>query len=120
MNIALWIVQGILAAMFIMAGIMKATQSKANLAKNLPWVNDYSATQVKLIGIAELLGGIGLLIPWGTGIAAFLTPLAALGLALIMVLAAIYHLSKKEYKGICINLFLMALMLFVAGGRFCS
>ena len=118
MNIALWIAQGILAAMFTMAGIMKSTQPKEKLSKNLPWVNDYSAGQVKLIGLAELLGGIGLVVPWLTGIAPILTPIAAVGLGLIMVFAAIYHFNHKEYPGIGINIVLLAIMVFVAYGRF--
>ena len=118
MNTALWIAQGILGAMFIMAGIMKSTQAKEKLAKNLPWVNDYSATQVKLIGVAELLGGLGLILPWYTGIEPILTPIAAIGLALIMVLAAIYHFQHKEYPGIGINMVLLAIAVFIAYGRF--
>ncbi len=120
MNIALWIVQGLLGAMFTMAGFMKATQPREKLAPKMPWVNDYTATQVRLIGIAELLGGIGLILPWALGIAPFLTVLAALGLALTMIAAAIYHLGKGEYPGIGINTVLLALALFVAVGRFIS
>ena len=107
-----------MGAMFIMAGIMKSTQPKEKLAKNLPWVNDYAANHVKLIGLSELLGGIGLIVPWLTGIAPILTPIAAVGLGLIMVLAAIYHFNHKEYPGIAINMVLLAGMAFIAYGRF--
>lgn len=120
MNIALWIVQALLGAMFTMAGIMKATQPKEKLAEKMPWVNDYSATQVKLIGLSQILGGIGIILPWWTGIAPFLSVIAALGLALVMVFAAIYHLGKGEYKEIGVNVFLLALAVFVAIGRFAS
>ncbi len=58
MNTALWIAQGILGALFIMAGFMKSVQPKEKLSKNMPWVYDYSALQVKLIGLSELLGGV--------------------------------------------------------------
>ncbi len=104
--------------MFMMAGIMKSTQAKEKLEKNMPWVKDYSATQVKLIGVAELLGGLGLILPWYTGIAPILTPVAAVGLALIMVLAAVYHFQHKEYPGIGINMVLLAIAVFIAYGRF--
>ena len=117
MNIALWIAQGFLA-LFVMAGFMKATRPKEALAPRMPWVNDFSATQVKLIGVSQIFGGIGVIVPWWTGIAPFLTPLAALGLALIMILAAIYHLRKGEYKEIGVNIFFMVPALFVAIGRF--
>ncbi|MCW3126126.1 MAG: rane protein [Bacteroidetes bacterium] len=119
MNIILWIAQGILG-MFILAGFMKATQPKEKLALRMPWVNDFTATQVKLIGVSQILGGIGVIVPWATGIAPFLTVLAALGLALVMVSAAIYHLSKGEYKAILTNTFFFALAIFVAAGRFAS
>ena len=117
MNTTLWIAQGILGA-FIMAGIIKSTQPKEKLKDRMPWVNDYSDNQVKLIGISELLGGIGVIVPWLTGIAPILTPIAALGLALIMVLAAVYHLKHKEYPAIAFNVFFLALAVLVAYGRF--
>src|SRR5437763_266031 len=98
MNTALWIAQGLLAAMFLLAGIMKSTQSKEKLAAKLPWVNDYPASTVLLVGISELVAGIGLVLLQLTGIAPVLTPLAALGLALIMILAALYHVRKSEWK----------------------
>lgn len=117
MNTALWIAQGILA-LFVMAGFMKMLQPKEKLKERMPWVNDYSATQVKLIGLVELLGGIGLILPWLTGILPVLTPIAAVGLGIIMILAAIYHFNQKEYPAIGINLFFLALAVFVAYGRF--
>lgn len=117
MNIALWMVQGLLAAMFTAAGFMKATTPREKLAEKMPWALDYSAGMVKFIGISQLLGALGLVLPMVTGIAPWLTPLAAAGLALIMALAAIYHAGKGEYKEIGVNLVLMALMLFVVYGR---
>ena len=119
MNTALWIAQGFLG-LFIIAGLMKTFRSKEALAPQMPWVNDFSATQVKLIGISQILGGIGVIVPWLTGIAPFLTPLAALGLAIVMISAALYHLRKGEYKEIGVNVFFLIPMLFVAIGRFMS
>jgi hypothetical protein len=74
MNVFLWIVQAVLAAMFVLAGIMKSTQPKEKLAPKLPWVQDFSAGTVRFIGVAELLGGLGLILPAATGIAPILTP----------------------------------------------
>ncbi|MEZ4629530.1 MAG: DoxX family protein [Deinococcales bacterium] len=82
MKIALWVIQILLAFAFIAAGAMKATQPKEKLAKNMGWVNDFSANTVKLIGILEVLGGLGLILPSFTGIMPWLTRLAALGLPL--------------------------------------
>ena len=118
MNIAIWIVQGILAAMFGMAGVMKSTQPIEKLAEKMPWVNDFSPGIVRLVGISELLGAIGLIVPWATGIQPILTPIAGAALGLVMVLAAAYHLRKKEYPGIGINFVLGALSLAVAYFRY--
>ena len=104
--------------MMIMAGIMKSFQPKEKLAPKLPWVKDFSAATVKLVGVSELLGGIGLILPGATGILPILTPIAAIGIGIIMLLAAVYHFQHKEYQGIGINIFLLALAAFIAYGRF--
>ncbi|MGP3921087.1 DoxX family protein [Nonomuraea sp. 10N515B] len=118
MNVVLWIVQAILAAMFGMAGVMKSTQPKDKLAPKLPWVEDFSTGTVRLIGIAELAGALGLILPALTGIAPVLTPLAATGLAVVMVLAALTHVRRKEPAAIAFNAVLFVLAAFVAWGRF--
>ncbi|MBK7844503.1 MAG: DoxX family protein [Bdellovibrionales bacterium] len=116
MNIALWVIQGLLAAMFVMAGMMKAFQYEKAKEK-LPWVKDVSKSLVTFIGISELLGGIGLIAPQAAGILPILTPVAAIGLSVIMLLAARFHLSRKEMPGVITNLFILALAAFVAYGR---
>jgi uncharacterized membrane protein len=118
MNIVLWIDQVILAFIFIIAGVLKATTSKDKLLKQLPWVVDYSFGTVKFIGISEFLGGIGLIVPWMTGIVPVLTPIAAIGICIIMALAlASEHLKKKEYKEVAFNTVLLILAAIVAVGR---
>ena len=97
---------------------MKATQAKAKLEPRLPWVEDFSAGTVRFIGIAELLGGLGLILPAATGIAPILTPIAATGLAVIMVLAAATHIRRKEPSGVAVNAVLFLLAAVVAWGRF--
>ncbi len=118
MNIALWIVQGLLAAMFLMAGFMKASKPKEEMAERMPWVNDFSPNAVKTIGILEILGAIGLILPWATGILPWLTPVAAVGLVLTMIGAAITHARRGEFPGIGMNVMLLLLSAFVAYGRF--
>jgi uncharacterized membrane protein len=118
MNIIVWIIQGILALMFVMAGIMKTTQPKDKLIKSLPWVNDYSLSTVRFIGISELLGAVGLIVPQFSGILPILTPVAAVGLAVIMVLAAAHHIPKSEYKEVIFNSILFILSAVVAFYRF--
>jgi uncharacterized membrane protein YphA (DoxX/SURF4 family) len=116
-NVFLWILQGVLAAMFAVAGTMKATQLKEKLAGSLPWVEDYSAGTVRFIGAVELLGAIGLILPSALGIAAVLTPLAATGLAVVMVLAMNTHRRRREPGAIAFNAVLLVLAVIVAWGR---
>ncbi len=118
MNTAVLIIQCILALMFSMAGIMKTTQPMDKLVKNLPWVNDYSLQTVRFIGTSELLGGIGIIVPQVTGIFPVLTPSAASGLAVIMVLAASHHIRKNEYMEVLLNTVLFILSVLVAFYRF--
>jgi uncharacterized membrane protein len=117
MNVVLWVLQGVLAAMFLMAGLMKSTQPKENLVKNLPWVEDFSAGTVRFIGVMELLAAIGLIVPAVTGIAVILTPLAATGLALMMLLAALTHVRRREPGAVVFTLVLLAAAVVVAWGR---
>jgi uncharacterized membrane protein YphA (DoxX/SURF4 family) len=116
MNIALWIVQILLGLMFLMAGSTKAFSYEKAKA-SLPWVKDSTKGLVTFIGVAELLGGLGLILPYAFGIAAILTPIAAFGLGVVMILAAGFHAKRKEYQGIGMNIILLALALFVAIGR---
>ncbi|MEU5875133.1 DoxX family protein [Glycomyces sp. NPDC047369] len=118
MNVLLWILQGLLALAFLAAGVMKTTQPKEKLAPQMPWVNDFSAGTVKFVGIAEFLGAVGLILPAVTGIAVVLTPLAAAGLALTMVLAAAYHVRKGEYSALVVNGVLFLIAAVIAWGRF--
>lgn len=116
MNIALWAVQIIVALMFISAGFMKAFQYEKFKA-SMPWAKEYSKAFVTFIGVAELLGGIGLIVPYATGIAPILTPIAAIALAVVMGLAAGFHAKRKEYQGIGMNIILLVCAVFIAIGR---
>ena len=117
MNIALWVVQGLLAAMYLLAGIMKTFQT-AKAKQQLPWAKNRSNEFVRFVGISELLGALGLTLPLLTGILPWLTPIAAIGLSLIQLLAIFSeHLPKKEYNVIPMNIVLLALSIFVIVGR---
>ena len=119
MNTTLWIVQGVLAAMFAMAGVMKSTQPIDKLMKSgLNWAERFPLTTVRIIGLSELLGAVGLILPLTSGILPILTPISAVGLSVIMILAAVHHLKHKENKAIVFNFVLFALAVFVAYGRF--
>lgn len=118
MNIALWVVQILLALVYLMAGIAKTTQHKDRLSDMMGWVDDFSSGSVRGIGVLELLGAIGLILPGLLGILPWLTPLAAVGLALIQVGAAITHIRRGEYPALVVNFILFAMAVFVAYGRF--
>ena len=119
MNTFLWIAQGMLAAMFMMTGIMKVVQKKEAMADKMGFVEDFSQMQVTGIGVLEIMGAMGVILPWATGILPWLTPLAAVGLALTMVGAFLTHLRRKELipMGV-VNIILFSLALFTAYGRF--
>jgi putative oxidoreductase len=117
MNIALWIVQGLLALAFLLAGSMKAFAPLNTVRKNMSWANDVGVPFVRFIGVAELLGGIGLILPAITGIQSWLTIAAALGLVVVMVSASIFHASRREYQNIGMNVVLLLLAAFIVLGR---
>jgi DoxX-like family len=120
MNLTLWIIAGLLAAGFLLAGTTKLFIPQEKLAKapGGGWVLDFSAGFVKAIGAVEILGAVGLILPALLGIAPILVPLAAVGLALIMVGAAIVNFRRQEFKHVLVNLTYLAVAAFVAGGRF--
>jgi len=119
MNVALWIVQGVLAAFFGAGGVVKATRDRKRLFdEGLTWVEDFSARGVRAIAALEVLAAVGLILPAVTGIAPVLTPVAAVGLGMLMVGAAVVHVRRGEIPYIGVTLALMAVALFVAWGRF--
>lgn len=117
LHIGLWVAQGLLAIAFGMAGFMKITMPVEELAKNgMSFVTNYGIGTVRFIGISEVLGALGLLLPAALRIKPILTPLAAVGIAIIMVLATSYHFTHNEPFAPTIILFLLAS--FVAWGRY--
>ncbi|MEV0640968.1 DoxX family protein [Streptomyces sp. NPDC050619] len=118
MNVFLWILQAVLAALFAAAGITKTTRPREKLIPQLPWVSDVSTPVVRLIGTAELAGALGLILPGAFDIAAVLTPLAATGLAVIMVLAMGVHARRKEPQAIGFNAILLIVAAVIMWGRF--
>ncbi|RSD07347.1 DoxX family protein [Amycolatopsis eburnea] len=120
MNVVLWIVAGVLAALYLAAGGMKLATPREKLLENpnMGWTADFSGAAVKGIGAVEVLGAIGLVLPWALDIAPVLTPLAATGLAVVQVGAIIVHARRKETKALPMNVVLLVLAAFVAIGRF--
>ncbi|MDH6577952.1 DoxX family protein [Kitasatospora sp. MAP5-34] len=119
MNLALWIAAGLQAAAYLLAGLHKAAQPREKLLADpqFAWTADYPVP-VRVIGVIELLGALGLVLPQATGIAPLLAPLAAVGLAIVQVLAARLHLQRGERKTLPVNAVLLVLAVLVAVGRF--
>jgi len=117
LTIALWAAQVILAVMFGMGGFMKMTAPMDTLVQTVPWSADLPVALVRFIGASELAGALGLLLPALTRIKPGLTPLAAAGLATIMLFAAVFHIARGEPEALPFNIGLGALALFVAWGR---
>ncbi|MEU4195229.1 DoxX family protein [Kribbella sp. NPDC026611] len=120
MNVFLWILAGVLAAFFLAAGLTKLSQSRRKLLANpnMKWVEDFSAGTVKLIGTAEVLGAIGLILPAVLDIAPMLVPLAATGVGLIMLGAIITHVRRKEFPQVGLNAVVLVLAVVLAIFRF--
>ncbi|HKZ38009.1 MAG TPA: DoxX family protein [Chryseolinea sp.] len=116
LHITLWIAQAIVASMFLMAGFMKTFTPIEDLSVIMPWAKD-SQVLIRFIGISELLGGLGLIFPAALRIAPRLTVLAAWGLALIMVLALLFHFNRGEMSALPTNIVLGLLSVFIAWGR---
>lgn len=117
MNVALWIIQGLLAVAFLMAGGMKLMQPKEKLAPKMAYVEDFSQNTIRLIGALEVFGAIGLILPWALTILPELTGIAAIGLVLTMIGAAYTHIRRSESQMIVSNVVLGLLAAFVAYGR---
>lgn len=118
LHVALWIAQVLLFALFAFAGSLKLMTPIAQLTQTIPWAADVPLGLVRFIGLAELAGALGLLLPSLTRIKPALTPLAALGLLVTMVLATGFHVMRGELAALGMPLLLGALAGFVAWGRF--
>jgi len=119
MNVALWVVQGLLAALFLVSGTLKSTQSKERMVEaGQTGVAPFPLPVIRVVAALELVAVVGLILPWATGIAPVLTPLAAVGLGVVMVGAAVSHLSLREYpQAFGVNLVILLACMFVVWGR---
>jgi len=116
MNLALWVMQGILAFVFMAAGSMKLfayPKYRAMLEKTAPTTLTHQ--QIIFIGVAELAAVVGLIAPLALHVAPWLTVCAAAGLAVIMLSATVYHIRRREPPIMTVVLFLLAVL--VAAGR---
>ena len=118
-NIVLWIVAGLLAAVFLAAGAVKLAWSREKLvAAGMGLAGDFSPGALKALGAVEILGGVGLVLPAALGVAPVLVPLAAVGVTLLMAGAIVVQVRRREIPPVAVNVVVIALALFVAWGRF--
>jgi hypothetical protein len=119
LNVTLWVLAGVLAAVFAAAGLLKLMQDKKALAsRGMKWVDDFSPGAVKAIGAAELLGAVGLIVPAAVHIAPVLVPIAAACLAVVMAGAVVTHLRLREGVMALVPAVLLIVAGFVAWARF--
>lgn len=119
MNIALWVVAGLLAAAFLASGAKKLVRSNEELvAEGWSWAARFGPAAVNAIGVLEILAAVGLILPAAVDVAPVLVPLAALGLVLLMAAAAATHDARREAQPIAVTVTLLALAALVAWGRF--
>lgn len=118
MNTLVWILQGLLAVLFLFSGVMKSTQSEQWLvAHKQTGVAGLPKALIKFIGIIEVVGAFGLILPGWFNQLPILTPLAAIGFCIIMVLAARKHYQLREPQSVILNVVVFFLCAFVAYAR---
>jgi uncharacterized membrane protein len=119
MNVVLWILAGVLAAVFVLSGGMKILGKREDMIEKTPYVQDISQGAVRGIGAVEVLGALGLIVPAVTGLPDVLLPLAASGLVLVMIGAVVVHLRRNEgVKAAAPAIVLAIISAVVAWGRF--
>lgn len=118
MLVFLWVAEIVMALLYFGLGVMRLVQPYPKLVRVLRWPADFPAWAVKLIGVAEILGAVGLLLPAATDVAPVLTPIAASALAVMMALAVVVHLRRGERHRVALPAILGLVNVFVAIGRF--
>ena len=116
MHVILWILQGVLAVIFAIAGVTHFLPPEA-LPEAMRGVAELPAGVPYFIGTVEILAALGLILPGLTGIQTRLTPLASAGLILVMVGAIVWHAQREEFPNIVLNVILAVIAVFVAYGR---
>ena len=116
MHITLWVAQ-ILVAFFLLTGAALKFQPIEKIAAMMPWAGQVPATVVRLLGVIDLLGAIGLILPSLLRIKPLLAVWAAIGVIALMVCAIVFHLSRGEASVIGVNIFCALIATFIAWGR---
>jgi DoxX-like protein len=121
MNVALWVGQILLAVICVVSGSLKSTQSRERMiATGQTSAKIVPIRYMRTAGVSELFAVLGLILPWATGIARVLTPVAATGFGVVMILAATVHTRLREPQNVATNMGILAVCLFVAIGRYAA
>jgi uncharacterized membrane protein YphA (DoxX/SURF4 family) len=119
MNAFLWTLSFLLAAIYAVSGSNKVFAPRERLLAmpGMGWVEDVPLARVRLLGVLEIAGAVGIIVPWATGILVLLTPLAAWGLAAVQVGAIWTHASRGERDNLWFNVLVLVAAVVVAAGR---
>ena len=117
MNVVLWLLQVVLALVFLAAGVAKLVRPKEALLDRMGALRDYHPAVVKLIGLVEVLGALGVVVPLAVGVAPGLVPWAALGLASVALAAAVLHAERRDYAPLPVHAVLLVMAVTVMVGR---
>ncbi len=114
MNAILWVLQGLLAAFFLMAGYGKVSSSRQHHIDSGHIKPDSSIVPIRILGVLEMLGSVGIIVPCLVGIAPVLTPVTAVCFCLVMVGSLVVHIQKKGYKFLPLPVIIIAMASLVA------
>ena len=117
MNVALWMLQGVLAIGFMVTGMTKLFMPIESIAAGMTWVETVPEWLIRFVGIAEIAGAVGLIVPAATRVKPILTPIAAGALALVIAMATGLHIARGEYPNIGVTVVLMILLVGLMWGR---
>lgn len=117
LNVTLWIAQLLVGAPFVLFGAMKLIQPIAALTPMMPWTGQMPEGVVRVLGLIDIAGGLGLLLPGMTGIKPALTRAAAIGSIVLQISATVFHLSRGEAAMVPLNAVFLALLIFILWGR---
>jgi len=117
-DVVLWVVAGLVAVGFLFSGLVKLVLPREKYVASQPWAADAPRWAPKAVGVLEVLGAIGVILPAAIGVVPVLVPLAATGLVLVMVGAVVMHVRRKEIPALVPSGMMLVLAAMVAWGRF--
>ncbi len=118
LNISLWVAQVLVAATLLWAAYVKLAEPVSTVAAMWPWAGEVSPVFLKFTGLVDLAGGLGLILPALLNIKPKLTPIAAVGVVVLMVCASVFHVVRGEASSIGFNIVFGLIAAFIAWGRF--